>query len=250
MSLLEKDVEGDIRLYLSELKRAWVFIFAIIWLGNSSIGFLWHPNPLTRKLGILVYFQQSPANQWSSEGHGKNSRLIIPNNHVLSSVMLPFCWKGGLRVLSPLPECFLLQKLNEGTSHLKSGTLLGCRMLNCDKPRKFDPNVLRLGWRYKKPAYFLFIYLFITVPRASNSKNGFYWNIACAKNKLWACANYEKLKLKQAYFMSTGKMLLMKMIYGNCFAAAILMVCIQSCCHVFLYSNRSSSGKTSYAAQS
>lgn len=98
-----------------------------------------------RKLGILAYFQQSPANQWSSEEYWEEFQADIPNNYVLSSVMLPFCWKGGLRVLSPLPEFFLLQKLNEGTSHLKSGTSLECRTLNCDKPRKLDPNVLRLG---------------------------------------------------------------------------------------------------------
>lgn len=44
--------------------------------------------------------------------------------------------------------------------------------------------------------------------------------------------------------MSTGKMLLTGMISRNCFAATIIMVCVQSCCHVLLYSYRLFSGKS------
>lgn len=55
----------------------------------------------------------------------------------------------------------------------------------------------------------------------------------------------KKLKLRQAYFMSMGKMLLTGVIYRNCFAATIIMVCVQSYCHVVFYSYRLSSLESS-----
>lgn len=113
-------------------------------------------------------------------------------------MMFLYCWKGGLRVVFPL-QVFVVQTLEERTGHLKSEPLLGCRVLNCDWLRRLDQNVLRLGWRWKKS-----VCLF-TVPKASNSKNGFYWNTACAKNKLWTYANYEQLKLNKHILWAQGK---------------------------------------------
>lgn len=63
------------------------------------------------------------------------------------------------------------------------------------------------------------------VLRASDSENGFDQTITCAKNNLWKYANYrKKLKLKQAYFISRGKMLFTRMISRHWFAVAMIMV--------------------------